>query len=123
MKNITKLDSNQVIRKAYNEENESLDVSLTNLEMSLELNADDGDSVMISKKSKLFKSEGPVSEFIIDIEMLEKVQIYSTGDFNLEISPDGETYFSMLASRQFEVLGKKLRITPLSAEQIIVVGK
>ncbi len=123
MKNITKLDSNQVIRKVYNEENESLDVSLTNLEMSLELNADDGDSVMVSKKSKLFKSEGPVSEFIIDIEMVEKIQIYSTSDFILEVSPDGETYFSMLPSRQFEVLGKKLRITPNSPEQIIVVGK
>ena len=123
MKNITKLDSNQVIRKAYNEENESLDVSLTNLEMSLELNAEDGDSVMVSKRSKLFKSEGPVSEFIIDIEMLEKVRIYSTGTFSLEISPDGETYFYIEASRELDVLGKKLKVIPHIIEQIMIVGK
>lgn len=123
MKEFTKLDHNQAIKRAFNEEDSSLDVTVKNLEMSIELDAQDGDSVQTVKKSKVFKSEPDVLSFEIDITLLEKVLIYTDG--LVEVSPDGETYINLGPSdrQPLEVLGTKLRISSEEAKQFIVVGK
>lgn len=127
MKQITKLDQNQVLRHSFNDEEKSLDVTLKNLEMSIELDAADGDSVQVVKKSQVFKSEGPVTEFEIDISLLEKVQVYANSAHNLEISPDGESYFSFGSNpgtgSALNVMGQKLKVISSGAQEIIVVGK
>lgn len=127
MKEFTKLDHNQAIKRAFNEQESSLDVTLKNLEMSIELDAKDGDSVQTVKKSQVFKSEGPVTEFEIDISLLEKVQVYANSAHNLEISPDGETYFSFGSNPgtgpAFNVMGQKLKVISVGAQEIIIVGK
>jgi hypothetical protein len=127
MKQITKLDHNQVIKRSFNEEENSLDVSLKNLEIAIELDAADGDSVQTVKKSQVFKSDGNVTEFELDISLLEKIQVYANAEHNLEISPDGETYFPFgsnpATGPALSVMGQKLKITSSQAQQIIVVGK
>lgn len=127
MKQITKLDHNQVIKRSFNEEEDSLDVTLKNLEMSIELDATDGDSVQVVKKSILFKSESPVIEFEVDISLLEKVQVYADSAYNLQISPDGERYFALannpVSGPVLNVMGKKLKVTSVEAQDIIIVGK
>lgn len=123
MKQLTKLDQNQVLRHSYNEDTKSLDVTLQNLELSIELDANDGDSVQVVKKSQVFKSEGPVTEFEIDIEMLDKVAVYCTKPFSLMISPDGENYFQEASVKILEVLAKKLKVVSAEAQDVIIVGK
>jgi hypothetical protein len=123
MKQITKLDHNQVIKRSFNEQEDALDVTLKNLEMSIELDAHDGDSVQVAKKTQVFKSEGEVLSFEIDIQMIDKVVVYTDG--LLEISPDGETYITLGTSdrQTLEVLGTKLKISSTEPKQFIIVGK
>lgn len=124
MKQTTKLDHNQVIKRSFNEEEDSLDVTLKNLEIAIDLDATDGDSVQVVKKSQVFKSEGLVIEFEIDISMLEKVQVYVDSAYNLQISPDGEKYFPLANNGPvISVMGQKLKVTCLQAQDVIIVGK
>lgn len=123
MKEFTKLDHNQAIKRAFNEQESSLDVTLKNLEMSIELDAKDGDSVQTVKKSQVFKSEGEVLEFEVDITLLEKVQIYT--DCLVEVSPDGEMYITLGTNlnQPLNILGTKLKLSSQTPKQFIVVGK
>lgn len=124
MKQISKLSPELVMRSVYNEDDKSLDVSLKNLEMSIELNAQDGDSVQVIKKSQLFKSEGEVTEFVIDIQMLDKVQIYSTEQVQVQVSPDGNLFFAVSYNGQpLEILGKSLKVKTQNPAEIVIVGK
>lgn len=68
----SKLDPSQIQQHVYDETNEALKVSLTPIEMAIELDANDGDSVLVIPKMQVIDAD---ADQIIDTSMAKRMSV------------------------------------------------
>lgn len=69
------LDPVHMLQHAYNEQDESFNVTMLPMELSIELNADDGDSVLVQNKMTVL--ENAQDSLSIDTSKVSKICVLS----------------------------------------------
>lgn len=89
----SKLDSNQILQHAYDDESQSLRSKFTDSEFSVELSYEDGDSARAMSDAKCFDASAEQ----INITAFRNARLFCAPDETviLEISPDGLTWYEL----------------------------
>ena len=87
-----KIGSEHVITRSYDEENQSLKVSLVGAE--IELNGRDGDSVLALPETKVIDSEG-----VYDATGISKISVYGPAQISVSPVAEGDVWFYVTANQ------------------------
>ena len=113
-----KIGSEHVITRSYDQENESLKVSLVGAE--IELSAKDGDSVLVIPETKVITDSA-----IYDAKEISKVCLY--GPANVFVSPqeEGEHWYNISAESLVvkEICAVRIKVEPTSTTPVYLVTK
>lgn len=125
MSKLTKLDPQYIARCEHDEASESKRVKIVDTELSIELDADDGDSVQT--QGRLIDYNLTSGE-VADISICREIKVYSSGEFTVEYSPKTEGEDSWISMGQstnetaiIPILAKRVKVT--SASPIIILGR
>lgn len=106
----SKLDVNQIIQHEYDEELSAKRVSIVNADLAIELDANDGDSVVSKKQTQAIQVQ---NNDILDLSMAEKVCLFGSNGAQLNLIIDNQ-----------EIVGYTLPkgvVTPICAVQVKVI--
>lgn len=133
----SKLDPSQIQQMVYDEDSEAMKVKLQELEMSIELDHTDGDSVTAhphkAQASVLgFNSDGDTMVDTFDCSSLSKVRvdIDGTGTFKILASPcdEGDFFYQigseLSAGSIIEICARRLKVISIDFQgDLHLVGK
>lgn len=113
--NISELDAGQAFKRTVDGDHDAVRVvQAFNTEMTIELSAEDGDSVQSQAYSVTIKPE----DGAVDVSMLRKFCMY--GDGYVTVSPDGEKFYPITCSslKVTDICAVKMRVS-----NCVVVGQ
>lgn len=119
----TKRDPNHIVQYEHDELSGAKKVKMVDTEMSIELDADDGDSVQTQARRFEYS---PKSEEEVDVSQWSEYQVYSKGaTFEVYVSPGDDNWYLdvMIADRMpiARIMAKKMKVK--SDQPIIILGR
>jgi hypothetical protein len=119
----SKLDQTQILQSVYDPENDALRSVLTGTSFAIELDAEDGDSVISKKKTDIIELTLPKT--VIDLSMVEKVCLYGCDTALLKILVDNQEVhcYTLTKGNIIEIMAKRVEIDLLDATHALLMVK
>ena len=104
----SQLSSELIMRHVYNEENESLDVTLANTNFAIAVSHEDNDSVYSVKRSVIVEANSTV-----DAKGFSSICLYGEGTLQVSPSDEGEDFIIIPANvgQVVQICARRVRVT------------
>ena len=119
----SRLDPVQIAQLTYDDTKQATKVALVGAEFAVQLNAEEGDSVISKKKTDIIPLTSPKS--ILDLSMVEKVCLYGCDSALLRILLDNEEVYcyTLTKGNTVEIMAQKVEVELLGAEKAYLLVK
>lgn len=119
----SKLDQTQIAQLVFDDEKNANRVALVGTEISIELDAEDGDSVISKKKTDVIHLRSPKT--ILNMSMVEKVCLYGCDKALLKILLDNKEIhcYTLQKGEALDIFAKQVEIELVDADSAYLMVK